>query len=46
MHGNGGRANAKISKTLGSIRRIAGGDEASGGSGAPARAGRDGTVEL
>ena len=47
MHGNGGRANAKISKTLGSIRRIAGGgDRGSNGSGAPARAGRDGTVEL
>ena len=47
MHGNGGRANAKISKTLGSIRRIAGGGDRSGdGSGAPARAGRDGTVEL
>ena len=47
MHGNGGRANAKISKTLGSIRRIAGGGDRGGnGSGAPARAGRDGTVEL
>ena len=47
MHGNGGRANAKISKTLGSIRRIAGGGDRDGnGSGAPARAGRDGTVEL
>ena len=47
MHGNGGRANAKISKTLGSIRRITGGGDRDGnGSGAPARAGRDGTVEL
>ena len=47
MHGNGGRANAKISKTLGSIRRITGGGDRGGnGSGAPARAGRDGTVEL
>ena len=47
MHGNGGRANAKISKTLGSIRRIAGGGDRGGnGSGAPARAGRDGSVEL
>ena len=47
MHGNGGRANAKISKTLGSIRRITGGgDQGGNSSGAPARAGRDGTVEL
>ena len=47
MHGNGGRANAKISKTLGSIRRITGGGDRGGNSsGAPARAGRDGSVEL
>ena len=46
MHGNGSRANAKISKTLAVLRRAtdSGGDR--NGSGAPARAGRDGTVEL
>ena len=43
MHGNGARANAKIGKALGSIRR----DQSRGnGSGAPARGGSNGSVEL
>ena len=42
MHGNGGRANLKISKVLGAIKN-SGGDRDGGGA---ARAGRDGTVEL
>ena len=46
MHGNGGRANAKISKTLGVLRRAAGSGSDRNGGGAPARGGRDGTLEL
>ena len=43
IHGNGGRANVKIGKALGSIRR----DQSRGnGSGAPARGGSNGSVEL
>ena len=47
MHGNGGRANAKISSALGKGGRIlrgAGGDRQGGGG--AARGGRDGSVEL
>ena len=44
MHGNGAQADAAISRTLGKAGRgLQGGP---GGSGAPARAGRDGSVEL
>ena len=42
VHGNGGRANLKISKVLGAIKN-SGGDRDGGGA---ARGGRDGTVEL
>ena len=43
MHGNGGRANVKISKALGVIKRD-GSDRKDGGG--AARGGRDGSVEL
>ena len=42
MHGNGGRANAAISRALGGAGRGGGGD----GSGGAARGGRDGSMEL
>ena len=46
MHGNGGRANAAISKALGKAGRgLRGGPGGDGGGGA-ARGGRDGSVEL
>ena len=46
MHGNGGRANAAISKALGKVGRgLRGGPGGDGGGGA-ARGGRDGSVEL
>ena len=44
MHGNGGRANAAISRALGGGWR--GGHDEGGGGGGPARGGRDGSVEL
>ena len=42
MHGNGGRANAAISRALGGAGRGGGGD----GSGGAARGGREGSMEL
>ena len=46
MHGNGGRANAAISKALAKAGRGLRGGPGGEGGGAPARGGRDGSVEL
>ena len=43
IHGNGGRANAAISRALGGAGRDGGGGDGSGGA---ARGGRDGAMEL
>ena len=46
MHGNGGRANAAISRALGKAGRGLGGGPGGDGGGGAARGGRDGSVEL